>query len=90
MSTATDASSGTQFASSIAELNEIRSRDPQRIKQLLGVRRKRELFGPDGKLMIIACDHPARGALGAGIVADIVLRPPVEVDIDDAAVGFMR
>ena len=65
MSTATDASSGTQFASSIAELNEIRSRDPQRIKQLLGARRKRELFGPDGKLMIIACDHPARGALSA-------------------------
>jgi hypothetical protein len=26
----------------------------------------------------------------AGIVADIVLRPPVEVDIDDAAIGFMR
>jgi DhnA family fructose-bisphosphate aldolase class Ia len=65
MNTATDASSGTQFASSIAELNEIRSRDPQRIKQLLGARRKRELFGPDGKLMIIACDHPARGALSA-------------------------
>jgi DhnA family fructose-bisphosphate aldolase class Ia len=65
MNTATDASSGTQLASSIAELNEIRSRDPQRIKQLLGARRKRELFGPDGKLMIIACDHPARGALSA-------------------------
>jgi hypothetical protein len=31
-----------------------------------------------------------RGALGAGIVADIVLRPPVEVDIDDAAICFMR
>ena len=31
-----------------------------------------------------------RDALGAGIVADIVLRPPVEVDIDDAAIGFMR
>lgn len=30
------------------------------------------------------------GTLGAGIVADIVLRPPVEVDIDDAAIGFMR
>ena len=65
MSTVTDASSGTQFAGSIGELNEIRSRDPQRINQLLRVRRKRELFGPDGKLMIIACDHPARGALSA-------------------------
>jgi DhnA family fructose-bisphosphate aldolase class Ia len=65
MSTATDATSGTQFAGSISELNEIRSRHPQRIKQLLAARRKREVFGPDGKLMIIACDHPARGALGA-------------------------
>ena len=41
------------------------SRDPGRIRRLLATRRKRELFGPDGKLMIIACDHPARGALGA-------------------------
>jgi DhnA family fructose-bisphosphate aldolase class Ia len=65
MSTATDATSGTQFAGSISELNEIRSRHPQRIKQLLAARRKREIFGRDGKLMIIACDHPARGALSA-------------------------
>jgi DhnA family fructose-bisphosphate aldolase class Ia len=65
MSTVTDAASGTQFAASISELNEIRSRDPGRIKRLLIARRRRELFGPDGKLMIIACDHPARGALSA-------------------------
>jgi DhnA family fructose-bisphosphate aldolase class Ia len=65
MSIVTDASSGTQFAGSLAELNEIRSRNPQHIKELLLARRKRELFGPDGKLMIIACDHPARGALSA-------------------------
>ena len=65
MSTVTDAASGTQFARSILELNEIRSRDPGRIKRLLAARRKRELFGPDGKLMVVACDHPARGALSA-------------------------
>jgi DhnA family fructose-bisphosphate aldolase class Ia len=65
MSTVTDAASGTQFAGSIGDLNEIRSRDPGRIIRLLAARRKRELFGPDGKLMIIACDHPARGALSA-------------------------
>jgi DhnA family fructose-bisphosphate aldolase class Ia len=65
MSTVADAASGIQFASSISELNEIRSRDPGRIKRLLATRRKRELLGPDGKLMIIACDHPARGALSA-------------------------
>ncbi len=65
MSTVTDAASGTQFAGSISELNEIRSRDPGRIKRLLEARRKRDVFGPDGKLMIVACDHPARGALSA-------------------------
>ena len=65
MSTVTDAASGTQFARSILELNEIRSRDPGRIKRLLAARRKRELFGPDGKLMVVACDHPARGARSA-------------------------
>src|SRR5215211_8177627 len=65
MSTVADAASATQFAGSISELNEIRSRDPGRIRRLLMARRKRELFGPDGKLMIIACDHPARGALSA-------------------------
>jgi len=65
MSTVTDAASGTQFAGSISELNEIRSRDPGRIKRLLEARRKRDVFGPDGRLMIVACDHPARGALSA-------------------------
>ena len=65
MSTITDSTSETQFARSISELNEIRSRDPGRIKRLLTGRRKRGLLGPDGKLMIIACDHPARGALSA-------------------------
>jgi DhnA family fructose-bisphosphate aldolase class Ia len=65
MSTVTDGASATQFAGSINELNEIRSRDPGRIGRLLAARRKRNLFGPDGKLMIVACDHPARGALSA-------------------------
>jgi hypothetical protein len=65
MSTITNAASETQFAGSISDLNEIRSRDPGRIQRLLVRRRKRDLLGPDGKLMIIACDHPARGALSA-------------------------
>jgi DhnA family fructose-bisphosphate aldolase class Ia len=53
------------FVGSIADLNEVRAREPQRIRQLLVTRRRRELFGPDGRLMIVACDHPARGALSA-------------------------
>ncbi len=53
------------FVGSIADLNEVRYRDPHRIKQLLAVRSRREIFDTAGQLMIIACDHPARGALGA-------------------------
>jgi DhnA family fructose-bisphosphate aldolase class Ia len=53
------------FAGSIAELTEIRARDPRRIQRLLDARHRRPLLGDDGKLMIIACDHPARGALAA-------------------------
>lgn len=53
------------FVSSVAEINEVRAREPQRILRLLRARRRRDLFGPDGRLMIIACDHPARGALAA-------------------------
>jgi len=53
------------FVSSVTDLNEVRARDPQRIPRLLRDRRRRELFGPDGRLKIVACDHPARGALAA-------------------------
>ena len=53
-----------RFVSSVAEINEVRAREPQRIGELLANRERRELLGPDGKLMIVACDHPARGALG--------------------------
>jgi DhnA family fructose-bisphosphate aldolase class Ia len=53
------------FAGSVAEINEIRARHPERIGELLASRRRRDLFGADGRLMIVACDHPARGALGA-------------------------
>jgi DhnA family fructose-bisphosphate aldolase class Ia len=66
MSTLTDGPAKVSgFATSIGQINEIRARDPRRIKRLLATRRRRELFGSDGRLMIIACDHPARGALGA-------------------------
>ncbi len=54
------------FVGSVEEINEVRAREPQRIAQLLAGRRRRpEVFGPDGRLMVVACDHPARGALGA-------------------------
>lgn len=49
----------------IREIPEIRMYEPQRIAQALESRKPGELKKGD-KLMIIACDHPARGALGAG------------------------
>lgn len=49
---------------SVADLTEIRVREPQRIAQQWQARRRRELVGADGRLLVVAADHPARGALG--------------------------
>ncbi|GAA4097443.1 Cgl0159 family (beta/alpha)8-fold protein [Nonomuraea soli] len=46
-----------------AELREIRARHPERIAQAAATRRRRPLYG-GRQLMIVAADHPARGALG--------------------------
>jgi DhnA family fructose-bisphosphate aldolase class Ia len=49
-----------------ADITELRSRDPQAIGRALAARRRRPSFLPaDGRLMLIAADHPARGALAA-------------------------
>ena len=45
---------------------DIRARAPERIAQTLADRPRGVLPEGGGKLMIIACDHPARGALAAG------------------------
>lgn len=59
------------FVSQVADINDVRLRDPRRIKKLLASRQRRvELVPADGRLMIIACDHPARGALAASGRAD--------------------
>ncbi|WP_405064619.1 deoxyribose-phosphate aldolase [Kribbella sp. NBC_01505] len=48
----------------LSELTEIRVRQPERIAEAWQRRRTRELVGTDGRLLIVAADHPARGALG--------------------------
>jgi DhnA family fructose-bisphosphate aldolase class Ia len=49
-----------------AEITDLRSRDPRAIGRALCARRRRPAFLPeDGRLMLVAADHPARGALSA-------------------------
>jgi DhnA family fructose-bisphosphate aldolase class Ia len=45
---------------------DVRTRRPHAIAEAAAARRRRPLLGGDGKLFIIAADHPARGALRAG------------------------
>ncbi|MEL0149431.1 MAG: deoxyribose-phosphate aldolase [Pontimonas sp.] len=47
-------------------LRNIRANDPAAVAKALRARQRRELLGADGKLMIVAADHPARAALGIG------------------------
>jgi DhnA family fructose-bisphosphate aldolase class Ia len=45
-------------------LRELRATRPELVAIRAAARRRRPLLGPDGTLMIVAADHPARGALG--------------------------
>ena len=47
-------------------LRDTRAHNPGAIALALQARAKRDLLGADGKLMIVAADHPARAALGIG------------------------
>ena len=46
------------------ELTEVRATAPGRVARGWRERRRRELLGADGRLLLVAADHPARGALG--------------------------
>jgi len=52
------------YGERLAELTEIRVRHPERLAEAWQQRRTRALVGDDGRLLIVAADHPARGALG--------------------------
>ncbi|WP_422631776.1 class I fructose-bisphosphate aldolase [Pseudokineococcus basanitobsidens] len=48
------------------EVTELRARDPRAVRRALDARGRRPSFVPaDGRLMLVAADHPARGALAA-------------------------
>lgn len=49
-----------------AALRETRATQPGRIAEALAGRKRREIIRGDGRLFIVAADHPARGALGVG------------------------
>ncbi|MEO7234761.1 MAG: deoxyribose-phosphate aldolase, partial [Lapillicoccus sp.] len=48
----------------VADLTEIRVREPERIADGWATRQRRPVAGVDGRLLVVAADHPARGALG--------------------------
>ena len=54
----------SRFARDYAEVAEVRARNPERIRELAQARARRPLLPADGRLMLIAADHPARGANG--------------------------
>jgi DhnA family fructose-bisphosphate aldolase class Ia len=53
-----------------ARLREIRATRPASVAIAAGARIRRPLLGADGRLMLVAADHPARGALGVRTVPD--------------------
>lgn len=56
------------------ELSEIRARRPEAITEAAAGRSRRPLLAEDGRLLLLAGDHPARGSLGvadrAGVMGD--------------------
>ncbi|KUO15007.1 Cgl0159 family (beta/alpha)8-fold protein [Streptomyces dysideae] len=51
---------------SIPDLVSVRARHPEAIAEAAARRVRRPLVGDSGRLLIVAADHPARGALGVG------------------------
>ncbi|KQZ11895.1 MULTISPECIES: class I fructose-bisphosphate aldolase [unclassified Microbacterium] len=53
-------------AADFDRLRDIRAHRPHEIADVFAARRRREVLQGDGRLFIIAADHPARGALAVG------------------------
>ena len=54
-------------------LREVRAHHPGAVAETAAARDRRALLRRDGRLMIVAADHPARGALGVRGVADAMV-----------------
>ncbi|WP_435887417.1 Cgl0159 family (beta/alpha)8-fold protein [Streptomyces nigra] len=80
----------------VAELVRLRARHPQAVAEAAERRIRRPMLGDSGRLMIVAADHPARGALRLptvrGLVAGRSLLHPADGDVAaavDTAVGLL-
>ncbi|MHB9857709.1 Cgl0159 family (beta/alpha)8-fold protein [Streptomyces sp. YIM S03343] len=51
---------------SIPDLPAVRARHPEAVTEAAARRARRPMIGASGRLMIVAADHPARGALAVG------------------------
>jgi hypothetical protein len=54
----------TAMVTKVCDLTEIRARRPEAISEAAAARRRRPLLRDDGRLLLVAADHPGRGALG--------------------------
>jgi hypothetical protein len=54
----------TATVTKVCDLTEVRARRPHAIAEAAAARRRRPLLGDDGRLLLVAADHPGRGALG--------------------------
>jgi DhnA family fructose-bisphosphate aldolase class Ia len=68
------------FATTYEQVRHIRTFEPHRIPELLRTRARRPFVPDDGRLMIVAADHPARGALSARGRADAMASRPELLD----------
>lgn len=56
----------TSSSVSVPDLVAVRTRHPEAVAEAAARRPRRPLVGESGRLMIVAADHPARGALAVG------------------------
>jgi hypothetical protein len=59
----------SDFTVDLDVVRETRARHPERVAELAAARVRRPLLRDNNRLMLVACDHPARGALGVRGVA---------------------
>lgn len=62
----TDVSAQVITASDFDDLRTLRAERPDAVREALQTRRRRDVVRGDGRLFIVAADHPARGALAVG------------------------